>query len=95
VTEPVMPEAGLVPVGYADLLELVKAEVQTARVQAARLVNTELVVLYWRIGTLIRQRRAEEGWGTKVVDRLAADLRSPSTRVFQLTSDIQNSVRRG
>lgn len=65
--------------------------------QAARLVNTELVVLYWRIGTLIRQRRAEEGWGTKVVDRLAADLRaaSPSTRVFQLTSDIQNSVRRG
>ncbi len=44
--------------------------------QAARLVNTELVVLYWRIGTLIRQRRAEEGWGTKVVDRLAADLRA-------------------
>ncbi len=25
VTEPVIPEAGLVPVGHADLLELVKA----------------------------------------------------------------------
>jgi len=84
VTEPVVPEGGLLPVGYAGLLELVKSEVQTARVQAARVVNTELVVLYWRIGTLIRQRRAEQGWGTKVVDRLAADLRStfPGMRGF-------------
>jgi predicted nuclease of restriction endonuclease-like (RecB) superfamily len=47
-------------------------------------VNTELVVLYWRIGTLIRQRRAEQGWGTKVVERLAADLRAefPGLRGF-------------
>ena len=89
VTEPVIPEVGPLPVGYADLLGLVKSEVQAARVQAARvqaarLVNTELVALYWRIGTLIRQRRAEEGWGTKVVDRLAADLRAafPGMRGF-------------
>jgi len=40
VTEPVVPEGGLLPVGYAGLLELVKSEVQTARVQAARVVNT-------------------------------------------------------
>ncbi len=84
VTEPVIPEVGPLPVGYADLLGLVKSEVQAARVQAARLVNTELVALYWQIGTLIRQRRAEEGWGTKVVDRLAADLRAafPGMRGF-------------
>jgi len=84
VTEPVVPEGGLLPVGYAGLLELVKSEVQTARVQAARVVNSELVVLYWRIGTLIRQRRAEQGWGTKVVDSLAADLREafPGMRGF-------------
>jgi predicted nuclease of restriction endonuclease-like (RecB) superfamily len=84
VTEPAVPEVGRVPVGYGELLELVKGEVQAARVQAARVVNTELVVLYWRIGTLIRQRRAEQGWGTKVVERLAADLRSefPGMRGF-------------
>lgn len=84
MTEPVKPEARLVPVGYADLLDLVTSEVTAARVQAARVVNTELVVLYWRIGTLIRQRRAEQGWSTKVVDRLAADLRAafPGMRGF-------------
>ncbi len=61
-----------------------KFEVQAARVQAARVVNTELVVLFWRIGTLIRHRRAEQGLGSKVVDRLAADLREafPGMRGF-------------
>ena len=84
MTESVVPAGVLVPVGYAELLELVKVEVQAARVQAARVVNTELVILYWRIGTLIRQRRAEQGWGTKVVERLAADLRAefPGMRGF-------------
>ncbi len=36
--------------GYGELLEQVKAQLHTARVQAARAVNTELVGLYWRIG---------------------------------------------
>ena len=76
VTEPVVPEAGLVPVGYADLLELVKAEVQAARVRAARVVNTELVVLYWRIGRLILDRQGAQGWGAGVTGRFAADLRA-------------------
>jgi len=38
-TDPVVPEGRLLPVGYADLLELVKFEVQAARVQAARMVT--------------------------------------------------------
>lgn len=39
-------------------------------------VNQELVLLYWRIGKEILQRQASEGWGSKVVDRLAQDLHS-------------------
>lgn len=39
-------------------------------------VNRELVLLYWGIGKEILQRQANEGWGSKVVDRLAKDLRS-------------------
>ena len=64
------------PVGYADLLEQVKVRVRTSRVQAARAVNTELVGLYWQIGRLILGRQESEGWGTKVIGRLAADLRA-------------------
>ncbi|MDQ2723847.1 MAG: PDDEXK nuclease domain-containing protein [Actinomycetota bacterium] len=64
------------PVGYAELLEQVKVRVRTSRVQAARAVNTELVGLYWQIGRLILDRQESEGWGSKVIGRLAADLRA-------------------
>ena len=31
--------------------------------------------MYWDIGRLILERQSEEGWGTKIIDRLARDLR--------------------
>jgi predicted nuclease of restriction endonuclease-like (RecB) superfamily len=31
--------------------------------------------LYWSIGREILERQTSEGWGTRVIDRLAADLR--------------------
>lgn len=57
---------------YADLLSAIRKELQGSRVKAARAVNTELVALYWRIGTMILQRQEAEGWGAKVIDQLAA-----------------------
>jgi predicted nuclease of restriction endonuclease-like (RecB) superfamily len=72
------------PAGYGELLEQVKTRVREARVQAARTVNTELITLYWQIGNLIRDRQASQGWGAKVISRLAADLRAefPGMRGF-------------
>jgi predicted nuclease of restriction endonuclease-like (RecB) superfamily len=37
--------------------------------------NSVMVLLYWDIGRRILQKQAEQGYGTKVIDRLAADLR--------------------
>jgi predicted nuclease of restriction endonuclease-like (RecB) superfamily len=37
-------------------------------------VNRELVLLYWSIGRDILSRQKSEGWGSKVIDRLAVDL---------------------
>ena len=66
--------ADLAPAGYADLLAAIKQRVQTAQVRAAVAVNRELLLLYWQIGRDILRRQREEGWGAKVIDRLAADL---------------------
>ncbi|WP_155859404.1 hypothetical protein [Cellulomonas sp. KRMCY2] len=41
---------------YADLLADLKDQVRSARLQAHRVVNTELLTLYWRIGDAIRIR---------------------------------------
>jgi len=77
-------EVGVLPSGYGDLLEQVKAEVRAARLRAARAASTELVGLYWRVGRLVLDRQAERGWGARVVARLAADLRAefPDMRGF-------------
>ncbi|MCL6582685.1 MAG: PDDEXK nuclease domain-containing protein [bacterium] len=62
------------PNGYAELLESLKERIRQAQVHAALSVNRELVLLYWRIGKEILQRQEQEGWGAKVIDRLALDL---------------------
>lgn len=68
----------LVPVpngSYASLLAELKERIQAARLRAAVAVNRELIILYWSIGRDILARQTTEGWGARVIDRLAADLR--------------------
>lgn len=65
-----------IPTDYAALLGELKERVRSARLTAAVAVNRELVQLYWSIGKDVLERQAREGWGAKVVDRLAADLRT-------------------
>ncbi|MDO8446058.1 MAG: PDDEXK nuclease domain-containing protein [Deltaproteobacteria bacterium] len=60
--------------GYEEFLRDLKARIRTAQVRAALAVNSELVLLYWQIGRDILTRQEQEGWGAKVVERLAADL---------------------
>jgi predicted nuclease of restriction endonuclease-like (RecB) superfamily len=62
--------------GYQELLALLKNQIRTAQVRAAVSVNQELVLLYWGIGKQILTRQKDDGWGTKVIERLAKDLRS-------------------
>ncbi|WP_454688469.1 DUF1016 N-terminal domain-containing protein [Achromobacter aloeverae] len=64
------------PQGYADRLVDLKGRIHSAQQRAALAVNRELVGLYWRIGRDILARQAEQGWGAKVIDRLAHDLRA-------------------
>ncbi|HOW50857.1 MAG TPA: PDDEXK nuclease domain-containing protein [bacterium] len=61
--------------GYAELLEQLKSQIRSARARATLSVNRELIYLYWKIGNTILERQKEEGWGAKVIERLAEDLR--------------------
>lgn len=63
------------PMTYSGLLNELKGRIQAAQTRAALAVNAELVRLYWEIGRTILLRQETEGWGTKVVDRLAGDLK--------------------
>lgn len=70
---------------YVHLLSRLKQQIQTAQVRAALAVNRELVLLYWGIGREILTRQQQEGWGSKVIDRLAKDLRGEFPRMKGLS----------
>ena len=76
MTNPRGRHSPALPTDYSDLLAQIKDQVRAARLSAARAVNVELIALYWRIGRIIQQRQNAEGWGTRVIDRLAEDLRA-------------------
>jgi predicted nuclease of restriction endonuclease-like (RecB) superfamily len=69
---------------YADLLHNLKERIRAAQVRASLSINRELVLLYWQIGRDILARQEAQGWGAKVIDRLAVDLRRefPEMRGF-------------
>lgn len=62
-------------VGYSDLLARLKDRVRQTQFRAARAANIEVMRLYWSIGREILDRQTVDGWGSKVVARLAADLK--------------------
>lgn len=61
--------------GYEEFLRDLKERIRGAQVKAALAVNHELVSLYWTVGRDILTRQQQLGWGAKVIDRLASDLR--------------------
>ncbi len=74
--------------GYEDFLRDLKSRIQAAQIRAALAVNRELVLLYWQIGRDILSRQKQQGWGAKVIDRLAKDLKIafPEMKGFSRTN---------
>ncbi len=60
---------------YNSWLTDLKQRVREAQMKAVVAVNSELVLLYWRIGRDILERQHKHGWGANVVNQLSDDLR--------------------
>jgi predicted nuclease of restriction endonuclease-like (RecB) superfamily len=67
--------------GYEEFLQNLKQRIRTAQVKAVFAVNRELILLYWQIGRGILERQRVAGWGAKVIERIAADLRREFPRM--------------
>jgi predicted nuclease of restriction endonuclease-like (RecB) superfamily len=72
--------------GYDDFLSELKTRISHAQLRAAVAVNKELILLYWQIGRDILHRQQQQGWGAKVINRLATDLQQafPEIKGFSL-----------
>lgn len=60
---------------YKPLLDKLKGAIRQAQVKAGLAVNCELILLYWKIGKGILEQQAAQGWGSKIIEQLADDLK--------------------
>ena len=79
------------PAGYSELLQELRTRIRFAQVRAALAVNRELVLLHWSIGKDILARQGTEGWGGRVIDRLAHDLQNEFPGVKDSAPEASNT----
>jgi predicted nuclease of restriction endonuclease-like (RecB) superfamily len=72
---PVAPAALELPPDYAEWLGDLKQRIHAERLRVVLASNAAMVLLYWEIGRRVLEKQTRQGWGAKIIDRLAADLR--------------------
>lgn len=64
----------IMSVEYRELLSNLKERIRHSQYEALKVVNKELILLYWDIGRMIVERQTRHGWGKAIVETLARDL---------------------
>lgn len=81
----------LAPPGYGALFANLNTRILANRVRASIAVNFVLVRLDWQIGRDILARQSEQGWGARIVNRIAADLRT-ITEALPTSEDLEPGI---
>lgn len=72
---PVAPNLSEMNDGYLEFINEIKEKIKKQRVTIVLNANSSMICLYWNIGKAILDKQEKEGWGAKVIDRLAQDLK--------------------
>ena len=71
---PATPESVEMPATYIGILDDLKQRIRSERLRVILASNAAMVLLYWDIGQRILSKQETEGWGARIIDRLAHDL---------------------
>lgn len=71
---------------YISFLTELKQTIQTAQVKAVMKVNTDLISMYWKLGTMIIDRQSQSNWWDNILWQIAKDLKKqfPDSKGFSL-----------
>lgn len=61
---------------YVVLFSEIKQQVRNSQLKAIMSANGQMIYMNWYIGNNILMMQKEQGWGAKVIDRLAKDLKN-------------------
>lgn len=73
---------------YIKFIKALKQEIISSRYNAAKLVNKELLILYFNVGKLLQEKTEQQAWGSKVLETISIDLQTalPGLRGFSVTN---------
>lgn len=57
---------------YLEIVNSIKGNIRSSQYKAAVIVNRELILLYWKVGTVINSHKT---WGNKFIENLAQDIK--------------------
>lgn len=60
---------------YLQFINEVKEEIQNQRIDIVLNANSSMICLYWKVGKSVLTKQEEEGWGAKVIDKMARDIK--------------------
>jgi predicted nuclease of restriction endonuclease-like (RecB) superfamily len=60
---------------YKEFISGIKTQIKNSQQKALLAVNKELLILYWNIGKVILDYQDKEGWGAKVIDNIAKEIK--------------------
>ena len=73
---PIIKKAEVSTGDYKNFITSLKTKIRSAQIKGAIAVNKELIKLYWDIGKDIVEKQDQEGWGSKVLEKVAQDLQN-------------------
>ena len=59
--------------GYSDFLADLKNRIRKSQYESAKVVNTQIIQLYWEIGNQLSKKQ-KEGWGKSIIETLSNDI---------------------
>lgn len=73
---------------YSTWFEELKTRYKKSQIKAAVKVNSELLEFYWSLGHDIAAKKAEQKWGSGIIERLSLDFKSafPKQSGFSTTN---------
>jgi hypothetical protein len=72
---------------YIGFLQELKENILRSRYHAAKLVNKELIILYFQTGKKLSEKIHAQKWGAKVIDNISNDLQRELPRIKRFFSN--------
>ena len=61
---------------YKNWIFEIKSKIRSAQMKVALSVNAALIEFYWDLGKMISEKQASSSWGSKLIERVAEDLKT-------------------